>query len=534
MQILDFFKRVKFSADETPPKTNQIESNSDDGANEIVTSHEQKLNVNSLTFDVGNASRTELINMYRQISKYSIVNYAIEDIVNETVSFNDEEEPIELDLSDIDTKILPDATKKKIYERYSRLARILNLKDSIHRRLREFYVDGSMSYQKVVDINNAKTGLLDVAKLDVKRLTKYRHIVRNDDHTIASEKEYFKYDVNGINGNLNSKSLGVFSSTETHLLLDPESVSYVTCGEYDQDTGNALGWLHNAVEPANKLRLMENSLVIYRITRAPERRIFYVDVSGMPPNKAEAYVKNLSKSYRNRMSFNAENGSFVDQRHLNTMQEDYWMPRNSQGKGTEVNTLPGGQNLDAIEDVRYFQKNLYKSLNVPVSRLESEATIMLGGRIGEINREELKLTKHVSKIRKRFNLFLLDILRTDLILTNIVTAEEWEEFCYDINLVYALDLYIEEQKKAELMRDRIELAGEWSDYVGKYVSNHFIRTNVLKQTDEEIIEEDKKIKEEANNPQFLDIDPEMMPRDQPNRITPTMDDEQDSTIQPEE
>ena len=318
-------------------------------------------------------------------------------------------------------------------------------------------------------------------------------------------EEYFLYDEKA------SSTSPATGKTETQLnkkqykqvlKLAKESITYITSGLVDPKTGFAISWLHKAVKPANQLRMMESALVIYRITRAPERRVFYVDVGGLPKSKAEQYMNNLKASYRNRMQYDPENGSFKDQRHLTTMQEDFWLPRTSTGKGTEVSTLPGGANLDSIEDVNYFLKRLYKALNLPISRLEQDSMVAIAGRSPEIGRDELKFSKFVSKVRKRFNMMFRDLLHTDLVLTNVIKDTEWAELEQSIHFIYAQDMYLEERKFFEMMRDRIDLAKDLEMYVGKYFSHEWIRTKIIQQTDEDIKEEDAKIKKEASDPRY--------------------------------
>jgi len=291
------------------------------------------------------------------------------------------------------------------------------------------------------------------------------------------------------------------SQFKTAFQLNPDSVVYVTSGLTDPKTGYAISWIHKAVKAANQLRMMENALVIYRISRAPERRIFYVDTANLPKSKAEQYLKNLKNSYRNRMSFDPESGTFKDQRHLQTMQEDYWLPRNSAGRGTEVSTLPGGSNLSDIEDVLYFQKQLYKALNIPISRLESDSMLSFGKQ-SEISRDELKFSKFVSKIRKRFNLAFLDLLKTELILTKVITIKEWDQICHKIKFRYAQDMYLEESRQSEMIRDRLELLRDLNDYAGKYFSHRYIREEILKQTEQEMENMDKEIADESKNEQY--------------------------------
>jgi hypothetical protein len=505
--FLDKFKLADEKKEERI-QSNQIATDRDDGAVEVEDAFSQYL----LNIDWSYNSQAELIETYRDIANYSMVDYAIEDIVNEMVSFSEHENAVELDLKDLEED-LSENIRSKVYEKWDKINNIMDLNSSIHKKARQFYIDGRLSYQKVIDKNKPKDGLLDIIDLDTRYVSKVRNVQYDKDtRTINNIEEYFVYDdkiqttrsqASQSNNSLQTKNQSKYKEA---LRLDPNLLTYVTSGISDQRTGMAISWLHKAVTPANQLRMMENSLVIYRITRAPERRIFYVDVANLPKTKAEQYVRHLKNMYRNKMSFDPDSGTFKDRRHLQTMQEDYWLPRNSKGRGTEVSTLPGGQNLGDIEDVQYFQKELYKALNVPVSRLEPENSIM-GGRGAEITRDELKFSKFVSKIRKRFNIAFLDLLKTELILSKVMTIQEWDKIKNKIDFVYAQDMQLEEMRSSELMRDRLDLVQLYEPYVGKYVSNKYIREMVLKQTEQDIGDMDKEIKEEQSNSQYKEPDP---------------------------
>lgn len=484
---------------DTPDETtlsNQIATDYQDGAIQL----ENAVNDFILNFDWVANDQAELIEKYREIAMFNEVDFAIEDIINEAVSFSEDEEPIKIDLNGLECS---DSVKEKIQERWDHICNILNLKDTIHQRFRSFYVDGRLAYQKVVDKNKAKQGLLNVVELDPRYTSKFRNIVyNNDSKTISEVKEYFVYSEN-LTNKKDKKTVNVNGKVYKEALqLSKESVAYVTSGMVDPKTGYAISWLHKAIVPANQLRMMENALVIYRLSRAPERRVFYVDVGNLPKSKAEQYLSKLQSSYRNRMQYNPESGSFKDNRHLMTMQEDFWLPRTGGGKGTEVTTLSGGANLGDIEDVMYFLKRLYKALNIPVSRLEPDGLMSIGGRSAEISRDELKFSKFVSKLRKRFNVMLKDLLRTDLILTNTITDSEWQQLENVVDFIYAQDMYLEERKYFEMMRDRLELAKDMEGMIGTYYSHDYVRKNILRQTDQDIKDLDKEIKKETSNQQY--------------------------------
>lgn len=493
----------RFTSPQTDEKilTNQIATAFDDGA--LTLENAVSSFVLNLDWVAGN--QAELIDKYREVAAYHEVDYAIDDIINEMVSFGENEEPVKLNLDDVEG--MSEAIKTKIHAAFDKVVNLLNLRDTIHTRARSLYVDGRLSYQKVVDKNNAKAGLLNVVELDPRFVTKVRNVVYNEGQvTIERIEEYYVYDeqIAGKTRTPQSAKPGSYNGKQFRqaLKLDPNSVTYVTSGFVDPNSGFTNGWLHKAIKPANQLRMMENSLVIYRITRAPERRVFYVDVGNLPKQKAESYLTNLKNQYRNRMSYDPNTGSFKDNKHLQTMQEDYWLPRTASGKGTEVTTLPGGANLDSIEDVIYFLKRLYKALNIPISRLDSESIVNIGGRNSEINRDELKFSKYVSKVRKRFNMMLRDLLRTELVLTNVIKDSEWQAIEEQIMFVYAQDLYLEEKKFSEMMSDRIQLANDMQAFIGKYFSHGYVMRKIFLMTDDEAAEMEKEIAEELKDPRF--------------------------------
>lgn len=506
--VPDWFKGKTVVEPDTKALSTQIAVESNDGA---ITLDNNVTN-SVLSFDWTANTQADLINTYRDCALIQDVDYAIQDIIQEMVSFSEDEEPVVLDLEGVEG--LSDSIKLKIHDKFEKIAGMLHLSDTIHQRAQNFYIDGRIAYQKVVDPSNLKKGLIGIVELDPMNVTKVRNIKYSEGtRTITGVEEYYIYDEKGANVGAQTKTKTVDSNRQYKeaLQLNSEMLTYITSGLIDPKTGFTLSYLHKAVKPANQLRIMENSLVIYRITRAPERRVFYIDVGNLPKNKAEQYLSNLQASFRNKMAFDPDKGTFKDQRHLMTMQEDFWLPRSSSGKGTEVTTLPGGANLDSIEDILYFLKRLYKSLNIPVSRLEPDAMASLGGRSEEINRDELKFSKFVSKLRKRFNMMFKDLLRTELLLSNIITQEEWEDIESQMRFVYAQDQYLEERKFFEMTRDRINLANDMMPYVGKFFSNAYIRTEILRQSDDIQTELNKEIKEEASDPQYKEPEEEQSP-----------------------
>lgn len=492
----DFLEKFKFdNPDEERIQTNQIADENDDGAIEFSEGYYQ----NFLNFDPKYSDQAALIEDYREIANYELVDLAIDDIINEMVSFHENEEPVELDLTGLEDD-LSENVRTKVYEAWGKITRVMELKKTIYKKARDFYIDGRATYQKVIDKKRPKDGILKVVQLDPRFVSKVKQ-TEYDKQTKAItgiiEKIIYNENVGTNKKNKKTDRNQYIEAVE----LNPDAVVYVTTGMTDDKTGYAVSYLHKAVKPVNQLRMMENALLIYRITRAPERRVFYVDTSKLQKSKGQAYLKKLQQSYRNKMQFDPEKGTFKDGKAFYTMQEDFWLPRDSNGKGTEVTTLPGGQNLGDIEDIVYFQKKVYKSLNLPVSRLEPESTFM-GGRTTEITRDELKFSKFVSRVRTRFNEVFIDLLRTECILTKIMTAKEFDDIKDKLTFNYSHDLYLEEATRNEILQERLNIVRDLENHVGKYVSHGYIRREIFKQNEEEIKELDKEIQKEKTIEQY--------------------------------
>lgn len=484
------WKKIDLNAKE-PKSTNQLSYERRDGVLNFNNVHLNTYTPFNQTQQIKDLEA--LVATYREIAAYPTADSAIDDIVNEMVSFDEDQDPIELDLSEVDVS---ENIKKQVYDAWYKITNLLDLNSTIHQRVKQFYIDGKLAYQKIIDPSKERDGLHDIIELDVKYVTKIRNIVRNIDGTIKKCEEYILVKEPII------KEGTQVNPEEKLYKLDTNSVAYVTSGIVDPESGLPLSNLHKAIKPVNNLCMMENAVIIYRITRAPERRIFYVDVAGLPHHKAEAHLRNLRNQFRNKMLFDPATGKTKDTKWQQAMQEDLWLPRTSNGHGTEVSTLAGGQGLGDIEDVEYFRRELYNQLNVPVSRYSNDSGMQLG-RAAEISRDELKFSKFVSGQRKLFNKMLLDLLKTELVLTRVITPDDWELlFKNSIRLIYSQDVYIEEQKQCELMRERLELLQMTLPYIGIYFSHDTIRREVLQQNDEVINYEDEKIKEEENNPQF--------------------------------
>jgi len=365
---------------------------------------------------------------------------------------------------------------------------------------RKWYVDGRLPYHVMIDNKNPKAGIKELRYIDPLKLRKVKEIETETDQKTGAEiikkqKEYFLFQDDKM------------GQSNEGLKIHPDAIIYATSGMLDPSRRRILSYLHKAIKPVNQLRMMEDSLVIYRISRAPERRIFYIDVGNLPKGKAEEYLTNIMNKYRNKMVYDASTGAIKDDRKHMSMLEDFFLPRREGGRGTEISTLPGGENLGQIDDIIYFQKKLYRSLNVPMARLEQESTFSLG-RSTEITRDEVKFKKFIDRLRKRFSDVFLQTLKTQLLLKGIITKEDWSKFRQDIVFDYIEDNYFSELKESEMYRERFEMISVLEDYVGKYVSDEWIRKKILRQSDIEIKEQDKQINAEkaAGNDDDIDLD----------------------------
>ena len=438
----------------------------------------------------GTSARTErdLILKYRDIAQQPECDAAIEDIVNESIISDEDSYPISIILDDLDQ---PDKIKDMIREEFDYIVELLNFNWYGHDMFRRWYIDGRLYFHKIIDEKNPKRGLLELRSVDATKMRKVREVKNQRDPKtgvtlVKNVNEYYVYQSDAL------------AKSNQGLKIAKDSICYVTSGVLDPSRKKVLSYLHKALKPVNQLRMMEDSLVIYRLSRAPERRIFYIDVGNLPKGKAEEYLRNVMSKYRNKMVYDANTGEMKDDRKHMSMLEDFWLPRREGGRGTEITTLPGGENLGQIDDIIYFQKKLYKSLNVPVNRLEQEAQFSLG-RSSEITRDELKFQKFISRLRKKFSALFIDLLKTQLILKGILTEEEWNEIKQSINIDYLEDNHFTELKNAELLRERISILRDMDEYVGRYYSVEWVRKNVLQQDENEIKNIDKQIKAEKSS-----------------------------------
>jgi len=447
--------------------------------------------------DMEGTAKTEqdLIRRYREIALHPECDMAIEDIVNEAITSNENRQSVKVitDGLDYSSKI-----KVRIEEEFADVLRLLQFNTRGHDLFRRLYVDGSIFFQKVIDAENTKNGITELKYLDPRKIKKIREVrkrrpegmVSPTNINIADETvEYFVYNERGIQG----------SAAIQGIKIAVDTIAFCPSGMIDQNkNGLILSYLHKAIKPVNQLRMIEDAAVIYRIARAPERRIFKIDVGNLPKAKAESYLRDVMARYRNKLVYDASTGEIRDDRNYMSMLEDFWLPSREGGRGTDITTLPGGANLGEIADIEYFRAKLYRSLNVPVSRLEASQGFNLG-RASEISRDELKFTKFVGRLRKKFTELFNDLLRTQLIIKGVISETEWPLIRDSIFYDFLQDGHFAELKNTEMMRERLNLAREVRDYVGKYFSVNYVRRNILKQTEAEIKKMDAEIKKEIDD-----------------------------------
>ena len=494
----------------------QVSTDYNDGAYVIENVQGQaSVMSNMASFDLNFSSQADLIEMYRLTAQVPEVKSAIEDVVGEAISYAENEHAITISLSDVEDDILAEKTRQKIEKIWEdKIINLIDLDNEAHSLFQGFYIDG-IKAAHILPSKKKNGGLDKVVVFDAVDIVKFREEKRDANTGLLTEiKEFYKYTPNSA---LFKRDKSMSQDTPNYLgvapnktsqntyILDPEVVAYTTSGMRDSESGLVKSWLHEAVKVANQLTTLENALVIYRITRAPERRAFYIDVGGLQSSKATQYVENLKSNFRNRMTFDPTSGSFKDKRHLMTMQEDFWLPRQN-GRSTEIQTLQGGANLGEIDDILYFLKKLYKALNLPASRIDDSSSISFD-RTPELSRDELKFTKYVSRIRGRFNIWLSEILRAELILSNTITNEEWELIKNKIQYNYSQDFYLEERKRIELLRQRIEVSTELgvTNFVGNIFSMEYIKKDILKLTESEIEILDKAMEKEKKDGLYDDL-----------------------------
>ena len=497
----------------SPSAVSPVPPNNEDGVDHYMSS-----GFFGSYVDIEGVYKTEfdLIKRYREMALHPECDSAIEDIVNEAIVSDSNDSPVEIELSNLNAS---DGIKKTIRQEFKHILDLLDFDKKAHEIYRNWYIDGRLYYHKIIDLKNPEAGIQELRYIDAMKMRYVRkqkknkqaelnklNPLKNDpmDYDFPELEEFFIY---------NPKTTGtgnpMQTSTNTGIKMTKDSVAYCTSGLVDRNKGSTLSYLHKAIKSLNQLRMIEDSLVIYRLSRAPERRIFYIDVGNLPKMKAEQYLRDVMMRYRNKLVYDANTGEIRDDKKYMAMLEDFWLPRREGGRGTEISTLPGGQNLGEITDIEYFKKKLYRSLNVPPSRMDGEGGFNLG-RSSEILRDELKFTKFVGRLRKRFSNMFNDMLRTQLLLKNVITPEDWEVMSEHIQYDFLYDNHFSELKEAELMNERLSLAATAEPYVGKYYSQDYVRRKILRQTDIEILEQDKLIEDEIKKgviPDPATIDP---------------------------
>ena len=459
-------------------------------------------------FDVSARNELDLIRRYREVALHPECDLAIEDIVSEAIVSNENQQSVQLDLSKVNYS---DSIKKKMRESFAEVLKLLSFDIKGHDIFRRWYVDGRVYYHKIIDKDSPRLGITELRYIDPRKIKKIREVRKQRVDGVPGSfsfsdkfQEYFMYNEKGIHPTAASNVGGLKIATD--------AIAYCPSGLIDQTHNLVLSYLHKAIKPVNQLRMIEDAVVIYRIARAPERRIFYIDVGNLPKIKAEQYLRDVMARYRNKLVYDASTGEIRDDRNYMSMLEDFWLPRREGGRGTEITTLPGGQNLGEVSDIEYFQRKLYRSLNVPISRLESGSGFNLG-RAAEISRDEVKFTKFVGRLRKKFCMLFHDLLKTQLVLKGIIAPEEWDNMQNDITYTYLQDGYFAELKHSEMMRERVNLARDLEQYVGKYYSHEYVRSKILKQNELEQKQIDSEI--QAEQPKE---EPEEQPKDNETEI----------------
>jgi len=514
----------------SPTVVSPVPPNNEDGVDHYLTS-----GFFGSYVDIEGVYRTEydLIKRYREMALHPECDSAIEDVVNEAIVSDTNDSPITIELSNLSAS---DGIKDKIRKEFKYILELLDFDKKSHEIYRNWYIDGRLYYHKVIDLKRPELGIQEMRYIDSLKMRyvrqakktdndKYKLSNRNLDNPMDYEfpeiEEYFIYNPK-MTYPTGTPAPGALGGSSSGIKMSKDSITYCTSGLVDRNKGSTLSYLHKAIKSLNQLRMIEDSLVIYRLSRAPERRIFYIDVGNLPKVKAEQYLRDVMNRYRNKQVYDSATGEIRDDKKFMAMLEDFWLPRREGGRGTEITTLPGGQNLGEITDIEYFKKKLFRSLNVPTSRMDGEGGFNLG-RSSEILRDEVKFSKFVARLRKRFSVMFSDMLKTQLILKNIITPEDWEIMNEHIQYDFLYDNHFAELKNTELLNERLTMVATAEPYIGKYFSQDYVRRNILRQTDIEIIEQDDLIKKEIKNGIIPDpnqpIDPATgMPVDQASQM----------------
>jgi len=451
------------------------------------------------------SSEIDLVGRYREMSLHPEADAAINDIVNEAIAGDLDDHPVDIELSNLKVS---NTVKTRIREEFENVLTLLDFDRKAYDIFRRWYIDGRIFYHKMINPERPQDGITELRYIDPRKIKKVIEFDKGRDRVspadpqvntlIPKSVEYYIYSPKGLRG------------YENHgIKVAPDAICFCHSGQLDMQRNYVLGHLHKAIKALNQLRMIEDSLVIYRLSRAPERRIFYIDVGNLPKQKAEQYLREVMSRYRNKLVYNADTGEIRDDKKFMSMLEDFWLPRREGGRGTEITTLPGGQNLGELEDVKYFQKKLYRALNVPESRLESDSSFNVG-RSAEITRDEVKFQKFVVRLRKKFSDLFLDLLKTQLVLKGVCSLDEWDDMKEHVQFDFVADNYFSELKEQEIMNARMALLQQMDPFVGRYFSVEYMRRQILRQADAEYNELDKQMEKEIAEGKVMD--PMAMPQ----------------------
>ena len=508
-ELFGFSFKKKLEKERAP---SPIQPSSEDGATSYIAGgyYGQYLDL-----DGNFKTEYDMVKKYREMAMHPEVDSAIEDIIHEAIVADQNDSPVHVNLDNLEVS---ESVKTMIRDEFEYIKNLFGFDSKAHEMFRRWYIDGRLYYHKVIDLDRPQDGIKEVRYVDPHKIKKVRQITKPKTadefmkYDFGKGEEYFIYNPKGLQN----------TSANSGIKIAKDAICYVTSGIMDTNRNIVLSYLHKGIKVLNQLRMIEDSLVIYRISRAPERRIFYIDVGNLPKVKAEQYLREVMGRYRNKLVYDAATGEIRDDRKYMSMMEDFWLPRREGGRGTEITTLPGGQNLGELEDVKYFQKKLYKSLNIPLSRLEQESSFTIG-RTNEITRDELKFAKFVGRLRKKFSDLFNDLLRTQLLLKGILTIDDWDDMKENIQYDYIFDNHFTELKDNELLTERLNSVGMIEPYLGRYFSVDYVRKQVLHFTDEEIEEMDLQIEKEKElgiiqDP--MEMDPSMMGMGGEEEMTP--------------
>ena len=470
-----------------------IQPSSDDGATSYIAGgyYGQYLDL-----DGNFKTEYDMVKKYREMAMHPEVDEAIEDIIHEAIVADQNDSPVQVNLDNLEVS---DSVKTMIRDEFDYIKNLFGFDSKAHEMFRRWYIDGRMYYHKVIDLDNPAEGIKELRYVDPHKIKKVRQITKPKTadefmkYDFGKGEEYFLYNPKGLNN----------TSANSGIRIAKDAITYCTSGLMDTNRNIVLSYLHKGIKVLNQLRMIEDSLVIYRISRAPERRIFYIDVGNLPKQKAETYLREVMGRYRNKLVYDAATGEVRDDRKYMSMMEYFWLPRREGGRGTEITTLPGGQNLGELTDVQYFQTKLYKALNVPAGRLDSQQQFNIG-RSAEITRDELKFTKFVGKLRKKFSDIFNDTLKTQLILKSVITPEDWDEMKEHIQYDYLYDNHFTELKNLEMMTEKLNVIAAMDPYVGKYFSTDYIRSEILGQTETQMEELDIQMKDDIDSGRVID------------------------------